>query len=79
LDIVTALLESKIQEEIYLQLPKEFGVSSAGKIVLQDGYNGDRDKSGTRTTNVVVQLKKVFTVYGKLVVTGTTHSSHICQ
>jgi len=56
LDIVSAFLESKIPEEIYLQLPKEFGVSSRGKIVLQDGYNGD--KSGTRTTNVVVQLKK---------------------
>jgi len=56
LDIVTAFLQSKIQEEIYLQLPKEFGVSSGGKIVLQDGYNGD--ESGTRTTNVVVQLKK---------------------
>ena len=53
LDIVTAFLESKIQEEIYLQLPKEFGVSSGGKIVLHDGYNGA--KSGTRTTNVVVQ------------------------
>jgi len=34
LDIVTAFLESKILEEIYLQLPKEFGVSSGGKIVL---------------------------------------------
>ena len=56
LNNVTAFPESKIQEEIYLQLPKEFGVSSGGKIVLQDGYNGD--KSGIRTTNVVVQLKK---------------------
>ena len=56
LDIVTAFLESKIQEEIYLQLPKQFGVSSGGKIVLHDEYNSD--KSGTRTTNVVVQLKK---------------------
>jgi len=60
LDIVTAFLESKIQEEIYLQLPKAFGVSSGGKIVFQDGYIGD--KSGTRTTNVVVQLKK--SLYG---------------
>jgi len=60
LDIVTAFLESKIQEEIYLQLPKEFGVSSRGKIVLQDRYNDD--KSGTRTTNVVVQLKR--SLYG---------------
>jgi len=34
LDIVTAFLESKIPEEIYLQLPKAFGVSSGGKIVL---------------------------------------------
>ena len=56
LDIVTAFLERKIQEEVYLHLPKEFGVSPGGKKVLQDGYNGD--KSGTRTTNIVVQLKK---------------------
>jgi len=60
LDIITAFLESKIQEEIYLQLPKRFRVSFGGKILLQDGYNGD--KSGTRTTNVVVQRKK--SLYG---------------
>ena len=56
LDIVTAFLESKIREVIYFQLPKEFGVSSGRKIVLRSENNGD--KSGTRTTNVVVQLKK---------------------
>jgi len=60
LDIVTAFLASKIQEEIYLQLLKEFRVSSKGKIILQDRYNDD--KTGTQTTNVVVQLKK--TLYG---------------
>ena len=56
LDIVTAFLESEIEELIYLQLPKEFGVSFEEKVVLKDFYTGD--KSGTRTTSVVVQLKK---------------------
>ena len=55
LDILTAFLESEIEELIYLQLPKEFGVLSERKIVLKDVYTGD--KSGTRTANVVVQLK----------------------
>jgi len=60
LDMVTAFLESEIEELIYLHLPKEFDVSSKGKIVIKDVNNGD--KSGTRTANVVVQLKK--SMYG---------------
>ena len=60
LDIVTAFLESEIEELIYLQLTKEFSVLSEGKVVLKDIYNDD--KSGTRTASVVVQLKK--SLYG---------------
>ena len=60
LDIVTAFLESEIEELIYLQIPKEFGVSSEGRVVLKDVYNGD--KSGTGTASVVVQLKQ--SLYG---------------
>jgi len=60
LAIVTAFLESEIEELIYLQLPREFGVSSEGKMVFKDVYNGN--KSGTRAVNLVVQLKK--SLYG---------------
>ena len=34
LDIVTAFLESKADEELYLRLPKEFGLANNGNVIL---------------------------------------------
>ena len=35
LDIVTAFLESKVEEELYLRLPKEFGLANNGNVILR--------------------------------------------
>ena len=34
LDIVTAFLESKVEEELYQGLPKEFGLANNGNVIL---------------------------------------------
>ena len=40
LDIVTAFLESKVEEELYLRLPKEFTPSKNGNVILQSSGVG---------------------------------------
>lgn len=45
LDIITALVESEIEELRYLQLPEEFGVSTEEKVVLKEIYNGDKSET----------------------------------
>src|SRR5205807_6423864 len=55
LDIVTAFLESKVEEELYLKLPKEFVVSDCGKVEL--GLQPNRT-----VAPVIVQLKR--SLYG---------------
>jgi len=35
-DIVTTCLESKVEEELYLPLPKEFGLANNGNIILNN-------------------------------------------
>src|SRR5207237_7276843 len=60
-DIVTAFLESEIQELIYLQLPKDFRISQEGKIVLKQSQNGTLE-SKDKKSNVIVQLKR--SLYG---------------
>jgi len=46
LDIVTAFLESKVEEELYLHLPKEFGLANNGNIIL----NSNRIELGVSVT-----------------------------
>ena len=58
LDIVTAFLESKVEEELYLHLPKEFGLTNNGKVIL----NGTRIELGVsvtvRLTRSLYELKQ---------------------
>jgi len=46
LDIVTAFLESKVEKELYLRLPKEFGLANNGKVIL----NNNRIEMGVSVT-----------------------------
>jgi hypothetical protein len=46
LDIVTAFLESKVEEELYLRLPKEFGLANNGNVIL----NSNRIELGVSVT-----------------------------
>ena len=46
LDIVTAFLESKVEEELYLGLPKEFGLANIGNVIL----NSNRIELGVSVT-----------------------------
>ena len=46
LDIVTPFLESKVEEELYLRLPKEFGLTNNGNVIL----NSNRIELGVSIT-----------------------------
>jgi len=46
LDIVTAFLESNVEEELYLPLPKEFGLANNGNVIL----NSNRIDLGVSVT-----------------------------
>jgi len=50
LDIVTAFLESKVEEELYLRLPKEFCLGKNGNVILQSSGVG-LEVSGTVQVN----------------------------
>jgi len=56
LDIVTAFLESWIDEELYLKLPKHFVISGVGTVELEIHDPGGRAK--IPDTPVFVKLKR---------------------
>ena len=56
LDIVTAFLESRIDEELYLKLPKHFVISRGGRVELE--VHNPEGKAKKPDTQVVVKLKK---------------------
>jgi len=58
LDIVTAFLESQIEEELYLKLPKHFTMAKDGRVELKmEGPGGKRSKPDSE---IVVRLKRSF-------------------
>ena len=60
LDIVTAFLESQIEEELYLKLPKHFTMAKNGRVELKmEEPGGKRSKPDSE---IVVRLKR--SLYG---------------
>ena len=61
LDIVTTFLESHIEEEIYLRLPKDFALSKHGRVTLV--MNGEEEGRGKNPdSNMIMRLER--SLYG---------------